>query len=700
MKKFLLYFYFILNTLNLFSQKNTVIFYDDFTTDKDIWSKLSGQGYYARIVDGKFLIKSSPKQRLLFVGTHQYIDYRKNFSIEISLKHKSGRTNRGFGLVWGSRGMGFSFLFMITANQYYTIGVQAGKKYYTIKRWTKEKSIKPYNYNILRIEKNGIVLKFYINDKPVYSTQFIPFFGQFHGIAVQKNTAIAADYFMVTLEKSQINLAQSIPFISKREKLNTNINTIYSEIAPIISPDGKRLYFGRINDPRNYGEEHECDIWYSDLQEDGRWGPAQRAPKPLNNKGVNAVIAVTPDGNALLLEGLYNTDGSFKSDQGISISYKTTNGWTVPKQVKIKNFYNYNIYETYYMSNDYKILLMSIEREDSYGDLDLYVSFRQSDGTYSEPQNLGPIINTFASESTPFLAADGKTLYFSSNGHPGYGSHDIFVSRRLNNSWTRWTKPKNLGPILNTSDWDTYLSIPAKGDYAYLSSTYNSIGNEDIFRIKLNKEFRPEPVVLIYGKVLDNETNKPIAAEIKYFDLKTGEEVGLARSNPSNGEYKITLPFGKIYGFRAEAKKYISQSDNLDLRNIKMEYSEKKVDLYLFPYKINQTIKLNNIFFKKASSELMPESYAELDRIVNLMKSNPNMIIELLGYTDYRGNKDSLLVLSQKRVIEVKKYLVKQGINSNRIKTKALGGTNPVYIGPDEQKHKLNRRVEFKILKL
>ncbi len=677
-----------------------VIFYDDFSKDNDQWTKINRPDYYARIVNGQYLVKSSSKQRLLFVGTQHFIDYRHNFSIELAIKHLSGPPNRGFGLVWGSRGMGYSFIFMITANQYFTIGAQAGNKYFSIHRWAKERVIKPNDYNILKIEKNGIVLKFYINDKPVYSTQFIPFFGQFHGIVLQRNTSISVDYFMVTQIESPINLAQQTPFIAKRERLSTNVNTRYSEIAPIISPDGKRLYFGRIYDPRNYGDEHECDIWYSDLQNDGTWGPAVHAPKPLNNDGVNAVITVTPDGNALLLEGLYNPDGTFKSEQGISISYRTSNGWSVPEQIKIKNFYNKNIYETYYMSNDYKILLMSIERDDSYGDLDLYVSFRLPDGTYSEPKNLGPVINTFASESTPFLASDGKTLYFSSNGHPGYGSHDIFVTRRLDETWTRWTKPQNLGPIINTPDWDTYLSIPAKGDYAYFSSTYNSYGNEDIFRIRLNKELQPEPVVLIYGQVLDNETQKPVAAEIKYYDLKTGKEVGLARSNPTTGEYKVKLPFDKIYGFRAEAKDYIAQSDNLDLRNRKKQYSEYRVDLYMFPLKINQTIRLNNVFFKRASAELMPESYPELDRIAHLLKSNPTMIIELHGYTDYRGNKDSLLVLSQKRVQTVKNYLVSKGISPSRIKTKAFGGSNPVYKGPDEEKHKLNRRVEFKILKL
>ncbi len=679
---------------------SNIIFFDDFSGKNSGWYVKRQSDHYAYINNGKYFIKSPNKTRLFISGLQTFIDYRKNFSIETSVKYLGGPRNKGYGIIFGSRGVQYGYLFLITKNQYFSIGVQIGNKYYKIARWTKSKAIKPTDYNILRVEKTGILLRFYINDKPVYTTQFLGFFGQYHGYALQGGVAIESDYFKITTDTRKINLAPNVPFTSARERLSKNINTVYSEIAPIISPDGKTLYFGRIYDPHNIGEKKECDIWYSELQPDGTWGPAIHAPWPLNNEGVNVVITVTPDGNALLLEGLYNSDGSHKSEQGISISYRTKDGWTVPQEVKIDDFYNKNIYETYCLSSDFNVLIMSVERDDTYGDLDLYVSFRKPDGTYTKPKNLGPIINTFASESTPFLAADGKTLYFSSNGHPGYGSHDIFVTRRLDDSWTKWTKPQNLGPLVNTYDWDTYLSIPAKGDYAYLSSTFNSVGNEDIFRIKLDTTLQPEPVILVYGKVFDNETKQPIAAEIKWFDLETGKEIGLARSNPTTGEYKITLPFGKLYGLRAQAENYIAQSDNLDLRNIPKSYSEKRLDLYLFPLKKNQVIRLNNVFFEKAQAKLMPESYPELERLAKLMLDNPTMVIELDGHTDYRGDPKLLLELSKKRVQTVKDYLVSKGISPDRIKTKAFGGKYPVYRGDNEEMHKLNRRVEFKILEL
>ena len=700
-KKLFLITIFLTALAPLWAQNNyQIVFNDDFNNNNSYWNVTSNKNYFAKINNGFYTISANKKQSLITIGTQQFIDYSKNFTIQTSVKYVSGPKNKGFGLFWGARNIKHSYLFLITNNQYFAIGIQFGKKYIPICKWKKSKFIKPYRFNTLKIEKNGPNIIFFINSHPVFTTVFMPFFGQLHGFALQGGLTIKADYFLITKQPQKILLAKNIKFLSKPIRLSKNINTIYTEIAPVISPDGKTLYFGRINDPRNLGPKHDCDIWYSKLMPNGSWGPAIHAPKPLNNFGPNAVVKITPDENAIILEGQYNKDGSFKSKKGISISYKTPNGWSVPKPIKIRNFYNKNIFDTYSLSNDMSILIMSVQRDDSYGGLDLYVSFRLPDGSYSTPKNLGPVVNTFADEGTPFLAADNKTLYFSSNGHPGYGSHDIFVTRRLDSTWTNWSTPLNLGPQINSPDWDTYLSIPAKGDYAYFSSTYHSVGNEDIYKIKLDTQYRPQPVILLYGKVLNYQNNKPVAATIILNNLKNNKFLGIAHSDPTDGSYKITLPFGKIYSIRAKASNFFPLSDTINLASAKPSYKEIKKDLILFPIQKNQVIKLHNVFFVRAQPKLLPESYPELNRLVQLMKQNPTMEIELLGYTDYRGDPKLLLELSKKRVETVKKYLVSHGINPDRIKTKAFGGKNPVYTGPVESLHKLNRRVEFKIIKL
>ena len=301
-------------------------------------------------------------------------------------------------------------------------------------------------------------------------------------------------------------------------------------------------------------------------------------------------------------------------------------------------------------------------------------------------------------EGTPFIAPDGKTLYFYSYVFPGYGSADIFVTKRLDNTWQKWSKPKNLGRSINSSDWDTYYSISAKGDYAYLVSSKGSYGAEDVFEIKMSEEAKPEPVVLMYGKVYNKKTEKPIGVEIVYEDFKTGKKIGVARSNPRNGSYKIVLPYGKKYSFRAEKDSFIAVNEEIDLTKIG-KYVEKKKNLFLIPLEVGQTINMQTIQFEQSTAVFTKSSYPELKKLVELMKKYPKMEIELLGHTDTRGNPKLLLRLSYQRVFAVKNHLLKNNISSKRIKGKGYGGTMPLGIGTDEIEIK-NRRVEYKILKM
>ncbi len=698
MKKLFFTFSAILIFSISYSQTSDLLFYDDFIVNANNWEETSETSEYAKVLNGNYYIKTDSTLALRWFGRQIFIDYRENFKIEAKMKQLSGTKTSGYGLVWGSMGWEESYFFSITSSGYFAIGGYKNGEYYDIKAWSRARAILPIgNYNTLVIEKDGIVMNFYINDVNVFTCDYKDFLGQVHGFILFQNVSVAVDYFKVTSEEKQIDVVNTELSGLEKENIGSNINSIYSEIAPIISPDGKTLYVGRIYHPKNSGVEKECDIWYSELQEDGTWGKLQNIGYPLNNTGVNVVITSTPDGNALLVEGLYNSDGSHLSEQGISITYKTETGWSVPQEVVIDNFYNTNEYETYSFSNERNVLVMAIQRADTYGDEDLYVSFKNTDGTYTEPKNIGPVLNTFAAEGTPFLAQDNTTLYFCSYGHHGYGSADIFMSKRLDDTWLNWSKPKNLGTNINTFDWDTYLSIAAEGDYAYLVSTNNSYGAEDIFQLKLDEEVQPDPVVLIYGKVLNETTGNPVKADITYEDLSTGEEVGIATSDPKTGEYTIVLPYGKKYGFRAEANNYISVSENIDLTTVS-EYKEIEEDLSLVPFKVGETIVLNNIFFAQASSTLLETSYPELDRLVEILEENETMEIEIGGHTDNRGNADELQELSEERAKAVMDYLIKEGIKDTRVTSVGYGGTLPVSTGTSEIERAKNRRVEFKIL--
>ncbi len=495
-----------------------------------------------------------------------------------------------------------------------------------------------------------------------------------------------------------IRIAKNIPHGIKKQNLGANVNTKYADITPFVTADGKTLYYVSKFNPNNTGGEKDADeIYVSEIQADGSWGKAQNVGKPLNNIGGNAVISVTPDNNSALLLGTYKADGS-SAGGGISIAQRTENGWDVPITTKIINDQNKAKFVTYNLSADGKTLLMSKQRDETMGGMDIYVSFLQEDNQWSEPKNLGKQINTWRYEGSPFIAPDGITLYFASNGHVGYGDTDIFVARRLDDTWQNWSEPENLGAEINTNGEESFFVIPASGKSAYMCSEEDGLGNADIVKLDLPASVRPQPVVMISGKVLNAKTKQPIGADITYRDLETDKELGIARSAPKDGSYKIILPAGKVYSFLAEKEKFIATSNNLSTKNLQA-YKEIQQDLYLTPIEVGQTIRLNNIFFDTDKFVLRNESTADLNRLVRILKENPAMVIEVTGHTDAVGNDQNNMTLSQNRANAVKEYLLGKGISTDRLSSKGFGKTKSVASNDTEEGQQMNRRVEFNIMK-
>ncbi len=482
------------------------------------------------------------------------------------------------------------------------------------------------------------------------------------------------------------------------ENIGDGVNSTGSELAPIIAADGKTLFFTRQNHPQNIGNPKTQDIWYAKADSSGIFGQALNLGSPINDEHSNGAGGISPDGQTLLIMGHYKPNS--RPEKGISFTQQIdADNWAYPQAIEVKDFYNNNRHAEYAMAADGKALLLAIERQDGQGGKDIYVSFLQNDGTYSEPLNLGADINTATNEISPFLAADGKTLYFSSSGFPGYGGTDMFVSQRLDDSWTSWSRPKNLGPKLNSPKFDAYYSIPASGDYAYYSSYGSGYGESDIFRVKLPQSAKPQPVVLIYGRVLNAKTKEPLGAKIKYESLANGKELGIARSNAKSGEYRIVLPNGDIYGFLAQLEGFVSVSENIDVGKIK-EYQEIEVDLLLSPIEKEAVIRLNNLFFDFNKFNLSPEAKPELDRIVALMNKYPQMNIEIGGHTDNIGTDATNITLSNNRAKSVVDYLTQNGIDATRLQAKGYGKANPAADNSTEKGRALNRRIEMKILKV
>ena len=496
--------------------------------------------------------------------------------------------------------------------------------------------------------------------------------------------------------ESSLKLTTDANAFQARENLGNSINSKFNEICPVVSPDGQKLYFTRWKHPDNLGPNKNQDIWVSTWQTDRTWSKATLFPAPINNDENNAVCGITPNGKTLLLNNVYGKDGTM--EKGVSFSFLLRTGeWSFPKALKILNFKNKSEFSEYTLAPNGKVLLMTTETKDSYGGKDIYVSFLNSDDSWSEPKNIGPVVNTGEAESTPFIAPDGVTMYFSSSGHVGYGNNDIFLSRRLDDTWQNWSTPENLGPIVNTPQWDGYFSVSAKGDYAYFSSTENSIGAEDIYRIKIPDKARPLTLVQLTGQVINQKTKEPMAARILIKSKLNPSDTLSIDYDPYVGDYSFMWPAKKAFSVQIKKAGYFSKVENFDFTAEK-NFSLVNRNFFLQVVEKNKAIALANMNFDQGKAELKPGFESELEKVIAILAENSQVKLLLEGHTDNQGDWNDNLKLSLERVENVKAYLVSKGVDAGRIQTKGWGGSKPLANNLLEDTRKNNRRVEFTLL--
>ena len=671
-----------------------IFFEDQFNDNANEWTIGKAAQYEATVSNGSYNINYLKETGGFYFP--KLVGFNPNFDYEIQAEiiQTTSIDDDGFGILWGYDDPNNTLGFIACADGNVRLYQTANNETTDLLPWKKLNHSKPNgtpnSFSVIQRNKQWYFL---LNGQAIYTCPARKLFGQSIGVEVNGRAQIAVNKIAVKQTKEPINLVPNLPPNLTKEPL-TKINSSGEDIAPRLSPDGKTLYIVRKGHPQNLGEKD--DVWVSSLQADGTWGDMKNVGPPLNNAGHNMVVSVAPDNNSIMLMNTYKPDGS-QLGAGISQSVRNATGWSIPVNQKIDDYYNDNDYSEMWLAASQKVLLFSIERKDTHGERDMYVSFLKEDGTWTAPKNMGSDINTFADEGGPFLASDDKTFYFSSAGWPGYGSKDIFMTKRLDDTWTKWSKPQNLGVPINSNLWEGYYTMSAAGDYAIVAASHSST-RSDLYSVRLPVSAKPEAVIIVRGKVLNAKTNEPIGAEISYELLSKAGEVGIARSNPSTGEYKIVFNYGSSYGFHAKAEGYISVNENMELA-LTGEYQEVEKNLFLVPLTVGETIMLNNVFFFQGKPELKPESYAELDRLAVIMQENPNLVIELAGHTDNAGDKKLNIELSQKRVIAVTNYLLSKGINRQRMTGQGYGGTKPIVPNTSDSNRQKNRRVEFKIVK-
>jgi outer membrane protein OmpA-like peptidoglycan-associated protein/tetratricopeptide (TPR) repeat protein len=421
----------------------------------------------------------------------------------------------------------------------------------------------------------------------------------------------------------------------------TSINSIYNEGAQSISSDGKLLFFTACTRNDGFGS---CDIYFS-RNKDGSWSVPQNVGEPVNSSSWESQPSISANGESL-----------------------------------------------YFVSN----------RKGGKGGMDIWecklLGFSDAGSpVWGKAINMGDSINTPGNENSPFIHSDGKTLYFASDYWPGLGGYDIFYSRLKNDSV--WSKPKNLGFPINTYRDEQGLVVDATGKNAYYASDRPGSRRMDIYSFELYKEAKPAPVSYIKGKVLDEDSGLPICANVELIDLDNSKSVIKGESCWEKGEFLMCLPLGKEYAFNVSKEGYLFYSQNFQLKE-KMDFVDPYIlEIKLKKIEIGSSVVLRNVFFNTGSYDLLPESKTELQRLIDFLKTNKTLSIEIEGHTDNIGSEAINLNLSELRAKSVYQYLVSLGIEETRMTFKGYGFSQPISTNETVEGRALNRRTEFKIIK-
>jgi len=486
--------------------------------------------------------------------------------------------------------------------------------------------------------------------------------------------------------------------------LGKNINSEFDEYLPSLTADGQTLIFtrliptGKMSFDGTYQKQE--DFWFS-KKENGIFLPAKELGKPLNTLGNEGAQSISADGKLLFFTSCEYEKG--KSAHGrtygscdIFISHKKGEKWDKPKNLGIP--VNSKYWESQpSFSADGKTLYFVSNRPGGKGGIDIWQTTMKKDSSWTQPINSGDIINTAKNEQSPFIHYDGKTLYFSSNGHPGMGKSDLFLSRK--DSSGHWQKPKNLGYPINTFDEEVSLVLNTKGNKAFFASSKKSeFGGIDLYTFEITKENRPNAVTYVQGVVFDKETDEKLSSEIHLINLKTKKEVVRAQSDNENGTYLVCLPAGEDYAFNVSKSGYLFYSENFSLENTKDSLKIFRFDIPLSPIKKGEKIVLKNIFFDTDSYRLKKTSSVELENLLQFLKINPTLKIEISGYTDNTGSEKHNKQLSIDRAKSVYNHLINSGISKKRLLYKGFGSSFPIDTNKTEEGKQNNRRTEFKII--
>jgi len=493
-------------------------------------------------------------------------------------------------------------------------------------------------------------------------------------------------------------LKHPVPFNPKN--LGDKINSPLPEYFPSISVDGETLlYTRRLNSKRTYTGFNE-DFYVSRF--DGKNWQESVNVQPINSLTNEGAPSLSANGRFLIFTCCHNPVEGYGRDRkgygscDLFYTYKIGDNWTKPENLGKKiNSRNWETQPSF--SADGKTLYFIRGIGNVYSrQQDIWTATLTETGEWTDPVRLSSTINTTGVEESVFIHPDGNTLYFSSDGHPGMGGLDLFMSQKDENGV--WSKPINLGYPINTFNDENSLLVSSDGKLAYFASDREGgYGGLDLYQFEMPEHAKPNKVNFLKGKVYDAKTKRPIAAEFQLIDIETGEVAVVSFADEATGEYLVSLPIDKEYALNASYDGYLFFSENFLLTEGNVNEPFQK-DVPMQKIEVNKTMVLKNVFFDTDKFDLKPKSKIELDKLVSFLTKNTTVKIELGGHTDNVGSVSSNQILSENRAKAVYSYLIEKGIVADRLTAKGYGDTKPIAGNETEQGRSENRRTEFKIV--
>jgi len=489
--------------------------------------------------------------------------------------------------------------------------------------------------------------------------------------------------------------------------MGPKINSKNSEYFPGITADGEYFIYTRRIETQI---PHE-DFYISKLLPDGSWGPSYNLGPPVNTEENEGSVSISTDGqfiffaacNRAKIHTLQGQEGMASPRDvypGCDLYFSRLEGdkWSIPRH--LGETINSREWEsTPSLSFDGLTIYFSSTRQGGYGGSDIWKSYWTPAG-FSMPINLGPTINTAGNEQTPFIHPDNQTLYFSSNGRPGMGGFDFYYSRT--NDSGNWEEAKNLGYPINTNGDEKGLLVNRDGTVAYFSSKDRpeGLGGVDIYQFELYPEARPQPLSYVKAIVVDDITGEPLIAKAELLDLASGASIITTTTNAKTGSFLIVLKGNANYALNVNKEGYLFHSENFTLINSGKADDPFVIEVRLKKLNIDQKVVLNNVFFDVDSYDLKSESKVELDKLVEFLKEQGSVKIEIGGHTDNTGNPSANQLLSENRAKSVQAYLVSKGIDPKRLKSKGYGASQPIESNDSDEGRQKNRRTEYRIISL